>query len=62
MYVCKDCIDDVLEATRDWLQQGYEGGVIGRTSTHWDHEERRDCPAFMFHWGVEDMADADEDE
>lgn len=61
MFICNECIEDALEATKDWLQQGYEGGVIGRTSSHWDHEERRDCPAFFFHWGVESF-DGDDDE
>ena len=49
---CNACVDRVLETTGDWLKDEYEGGVIGTTG-HYDHESRTDCPAFVFHWGLE---------
>ena len=67
MKLCSECIGRTLEATKNWLEEGWDGGVVVHPHEHYDHQYRRECPGFVFHWGVEptspeDWDDDEEDE
>lgn len=61
MRICTECREHVLEVVDDWLVKDFEGGMIG-TSGHWDEYERRECPPFVFHWGIEEVGEPDWDD